>query len=78
MMNVVRRWDSIFQENLPEPRGPPQSFEAHKFLKMHDFFKFLQMQGVHTVTNANMRVYPIINKYINKQRNLIIASTTGG
>lgn len=48
MMNVVRRWDSIFQGNLPEPRGPPQSFEAHKFLKMLDFLISAKARGTHS------------------------------
>jgi len=57
-----------FSRKSARPRGPPQSCEAHKFLKMQEFLmKFLQKQGIHTVANANMRVYPIINKYINKE-----------
>jgi len=28
-------------------------------------FKFLQQQGMHTIVNANTRVYPTINKHIN-------------
>ena len=38
--------------------------------------KYLQQQGIHTVANINMRVYPIINKYITKKETGINPLTT--